>query len=166
MLFAFAVECWLKGLAILNQCPNVCQTKKPLMKAMDIALLDRNEDDGEDLTVVIGRILASEEGQKILAETRQEEANVLAVIKELITKNHSHDLVLLAKVAGLDLGKSPEIEDFLQLLTSMNMQGRYPCHLKPEKVMPWARIGGDPEKWNVLCEAIHRCYEEHEHLLV
>lgn len=166
MLFAFAVECWLKGLAILNKYNNICQVETPIKQALKIALLGWNEDDGENLVATIDRFLESEEGQKVLAQTRLEKASVMVGVNELLNRHSHHDLVQLAHDAGLKLSISPENKDFLKLLSSMNMQGRYPCHWKPDRVMPWAGVAGDSERWSALCDEIYKCYKEHEHLLV
>lgn len=166
MLFAFAVECWLKGLLVIRvRGEDGSRTMDKLTSTMiDAKVADLTFGNDEGWTNALLKALRDPEVQASLSALDAERAQEdLRVKNEIRTNHNSHDLYKLA--LAVDLPRKRECRDYLDFLSAANMLGRFPAHFNVKKNIPWDDgKAGDEKEWTKLQEAILEAYDRRSEL--
>ncbi len=150
MLFAMAVEAWLKGLIVMRYRREPGRATRVLEQLV--------EPDSELIEIIRAthdarfQRAAKRDTVKRSAENR---TRVAALDQQ---KNRRHDLRDIAKSAGIT-PRSLKTRQYLDYLSRAVMFGRYPAPDNPGHVVVWEGVACDLTRWDEVRDLIHSKYE-------
>jgi len=164
MLYAMAVECWLKGLFLMQQ-----PRRKSRARARKIDRFVReNFEYRVDPAEYSAQLISLFETHPMPLQHRRLDADVAAENAERIAwfdkkkhpKDHlrRHDLRHLAKMAGVKIRAKADL-DYLDFLEKANMLGRFPALFEADRAVPWNDIPRQSIRKDRINAAIFNRYQ-------
>lgn len=160
MLFAMAVECWLKGL-LIRSIPREQSRhwRESADRLLDEELAAGGFEESEWLAKLLEAMNKPEIESALNAQTAASRAENSDRAR-LVARHGGHNLRKLATSIQCAEAFREDQFEFLDLLSMAIQMGRYPMHNQPKAVIPWAEQGLEVSRWDDLCETIFTIYME------
>lgn len=153
MMYAFAVENWLKGLVVMAFHRKSQKTRKKMH--VELTRLVGTEADVQEILAGFQHPAVA----PILEQYANEESAENKTRRDSAMTHRGHQLAKLAQVAGLS-GLSQCDLDYLEVLSEVNMLGRYPAPASARDLPDTERFLTDRQPQERLNSAIRKRYDE------
>lgn len=158
MLFAMAVECWLKGFVVSMMPRESIETRKEWGAFLHVDISP--EDMDNNYLEKLYDSFEKEESKKLESKLEQQQQKENKQGADAVREHRHHDLKDLARATGmLPLLKEHDLE-YLEFLSSAIVSGRYPIAFHPEQVIPWEGIASERARWDSLNNAIKARHDQ------
>lgn len=157
MLYAFALENWLKGL-LVAQYPRLSELLRTQISAAISVAVGTNEMSTEEILDAVSEAMNTDEiAEQLKVHASQRTAEDQARAGQ-IDKHKNHDLCRLAIAAGVQITEEQRM--FLDALSIVNQLGRYPALRKSSPIDDIEPFVGNAELREKVNQAIWRRHDD------